>query len=143
VLVVHETTSELEMRDLDHLVICRSMKHRQFTCQEGRFAAYFPLDILMVYSPKHTFVVNDNNLAGIGLAPGETICFGSLEFTTDRFGRLSLSQEGNDSGTLFVGMVHNGSPSLHTVLEESSNESDATSGKWGAPDSPAPEGAMW
>jgi hypothetical protein len=28
VLVVRETTSELEMRDLDHLVICQCRKHQ-------------------------------------------------------------------------------------------------------------------
>jgi hypothetical protein len=45
----------------------------------------------MVHSSKLTFVNNDNNLTGVGLTPGETICFGSLEFTADRFGNLSLS----------------------------------------------------
>jgi hypothetical protein len=48
----------------------------------------------MVYSPKLTSIANHNNPIGVGLAPGETIFFGSLEFTADRFGRLSLSLEG-------------------------------------------------
>jgi hypothetical protein len=78
------------------------------TCQEGGFAACFPLIISTVYSPKLTIVVNDNNLTDIGLTPGEIIYFGSLEFTTNRFGHLSLSPEGNDSGIVFIGMVHNG-----------------------------------
>jgi hypothetical protein len=39
----------------------------------------------MVYSLNLTFIANDNNPTGVGLAPGETICFGSLEFTTDHF----------------------------------------------------------
>jgi hypothetical protein len=86
----------------------------------------------MVYSPKLTFIANGNNPTGIGLAPGETIYFGSLEFTTDHFGRLSLSPNGEDSGAIFVGMVHSGSSSLHTALEELSDEGNATSGKGGS-----------
>jgi hypothetical protein len=74
----------------------------------------------MVYSPKLTFIANHNNLTSIGLTPGETICFGSLEFTTNRFDRLSLFPEGDDSCAVFIGMMHSGSPYLHTVLKESS-----------------------
>jgi hypothetical protein len=48
----------------------------------------------MVYSQRLTFIANRNNPIGIGLMPGETICFGSLESTTDRFSCLSLSPEG-------------------------------------------------
>jgi hypothetical protein len=85
----------------------------------------------MVYSPKLTFVANGNNLTNVGLALGETIYFGSLEFTTNRLGCLSLSPVGEDSSTIFVGMVHNGSPSLHTTPEENFDEGDATLGKGG------------
>jgi hypothetical protein len=60
---------------------------------------------------------------------GKTICVGSLEFTTDRFGRLSLSPEGDNSGVIFVGMVNSGLPSLHITLKELSDEGDATPGK--------------
>jgi hypothetical protein len=52
----------------------------------------------MVHSPKLTLVAHDKNLSDIGFTSGETIWFGSLEFTTDRFGNHSLSPEGNDSG---------------------------------------------
>jgi hypothetical protein len=62
---------------------------------------------------------------------GKTICVGSLEFTTDRFGRLSLSPEGDNSGVIFVGMVNSGLPSLHIALKELSDEGDATPGKGG------------
>jgi hypothetical protein len=62
----------------------------------------------MVYSLKLTFVVDDNNLTDVGLTPSKTIYLGSLDFTADYFGNLGLSPEGNDSGTLFIGMVHNG-----------------------------------
>jgi hypothetical protein len=92
----------------------------------------FSLNILMVHSLNFTFVANDNNLIDVGFAPGETICFGSLEFIADHFSNLSLSPEGNDSGTVFIGMVPNESPSLHTILEESSDESDTTLGGGGS-----------
>jgi hypothetical protein len=104
------------------------------------FAACFPLNVSIVYSLKLTFVANGNNLTSTGLAPGETICFGSLEFTTDRFGNLSLSPEGNDPGTVFVGMVHSGSLCLHTVLEESTDEGDTASGRGASSSFPSPQG---
>jgi hypothetical protein len=79
----------------------------------------------------------------VGLILGKTIWIGILEFTADRFGNLSLSPEGNDSGAVFIGMVHNGPPSVHTIHEESSDEGDTTSGGEGALDSLTLEGAMW
>jgi hypothetical protein len=90
----------------------------------------------MVYSSKLSFVANSNNPTGVGLAPAKTICFGSLEFTADRFGHLSLSPHGGGSGAIFMRMVHNGSPSLHTALEDSSDEGGAASGKGGSSESP-------
>jgi hypothetical protein len=33
--------------------------------------------------------------------------------------------EGNDSGTIFIGMANSGSPSLHAILEESPSEDDS------------------
>jgi hypothetical protein len=86
----------------------------------------------LIFSPKLTFVANGNNPTGVGLTPGETICFRRLEFTTDRFGCLSLSPEREDPDAVFVGMVHSGPPSLHTAIEELSDEGDATSGEGGA-----------
>jgi hypothetical protein len=79
----------------------------------------------------------------VGLALGETICFSSLEFTTYCLGCLSLSPKEDESGTLFVGMVHSRMPSLHTALEDSSDEGGAASGKGGSSGSPGPEGAAW
>jgi hypothetical protein len=92
----------------------------------------------MVYSPKLSFMANDTNPTGVGLAPGEIICFSSLEFTTDRLGRLSLSPFAGDPGTLFVGMKHSGSPSLHIAIENSSDKGGAISGEGGSSGSPAP-----
>jgi hypothetical protein len=45
----------------------------------------------MVTSSKLSFVANGNNSNGVVLTPGETIHFGSMEFITDRLGRLCLS----------------------------------------------------
>jgi hypothetical protein len=50
--------------------------------QEGGFATCFPLDVLIVYSPKLTFIAHDNNLTSGCLSLGETIFFSSLELTT-------------------------------------------------------------
>jgi hypothetical protein len=57
----------------------------------------------------------------------ETIHFRSLDFIAGRFRSMSIYPEGNESGTVFIGMVHSKSPSLHTILEESANEGDTTS----------------
>jgi hypothetical protein len=40
-------------------------------------------------------------------------------------------------------MVHNGSPSLHTTLKDSSDEGGTTSSAGGALDPPALEGTIW
>jgi hypothetical protein len=101
-------------------------------CQEEGFVAGFPLNVLMVQSPKLTFIANGNNLAGVGFSLGETIFFGSLDFIADRLGNLSLSPEGNDSAVVFFGMVHKGSSSLHTILEESSDKGGMASGGGGS-----------
>jgi hypothetical protein len=58
--------------------------------RKGDLQRAFPLDVLMVPSPKLSFVANGNNPTSVGLALGNTIHFGSMEFTTDRLGRLSL-----------------------------------------------------
>jgi hypothetical protein len=97
----------------------------------------------MVYSPKLTFVDNSNKLTHIGLAPGDTIWLGILEFTAYRFGNLSLSPEENNSGNVFVGMVHSGPSSMHTFHEESPNEGERPLAEEGALDFPTIEGATW
>jgi hypothetical protein len=59
--------------------------------RKGDLQRAFPLDDPMVPSLKLSFVANGDNSTGVGLDPGHTIHFGSLEFTTDRLIRLSLS----------------------------------------------------
>jgi hypothetical protein len=100
----------------------------------------FPLYVLIVYSLKLSFIANGNNLTIVGLTPGETIRFGSLEFTIDCLGHQSLSSEESDSVAIFVGMVHNGPLSLHTTLKDSSSEGGATSCAGGSSKSPGHRG---
>jgi hypothetical protein len=90
----------------------------------------------MVHLPKLTITTDGKHQTDINFTLGETICFRSLEFTADRFGSLSLSNEENVSGAVFMGMTHNGSPSLHTILEKSADEGDTTSSKGRSSDFP-------
>jgi hypothetical protein len=79
-------------------------------------------------------------LTSVEFTSGKTIRFGSFEFIADRFGDLSLSPEGNDSGVIFVGMIHSGSPPLCTILEESIDEDNTTSNGRGSSNLPIPQG---
>jgi hypothetical protein len=45
----------------------------------------------MVYSPKLNFVAGNNISTDVELTLGKTIWIGILDFTTNRFGNLSLS----------------------------------------------------
>jgi hypothetical protein len=93
----------------------------------------------MVTSLKLSFVANGNNSTDVGLTLGKTIHFGSLEFTTDLLVRLCLSPEEGDLSAIFVRMVHSGSSSLCTTLEDSSDDG-ATLGVGGSFGSPDPWG---
>jgi hypothetical protein len=108
--------------------------------QEGGFVAFFPLNVSMVHSLKLIIVANGNNLTSVGFALGKTICFRSLEFTTNHFGDLNLSHEGNDSAAIFLRMIHSRLPSLHMVLEESTDGDDTTSNGRGSSGLPIPRG---
>jgi hypothetical protein len=85
------------------------------------------LNISMVHSSKVTIIADSKHQTGISFTLGETVRFDSLEFITDRFGRLSLSDKGNVLGPVFVGMAHSGSPSLHTILKDSVDKGDTPS----------------
>jgi hypothetical protein len=126
------------MRDLDHLILAGAKNTNNWHARKGDLQCVFPLDVPMVTSPKLSFIANDNNPTGIGLTPSETICFTSLEFTVDRFGHMSLSLDERDSSAIFVGMVHSGSPYLHTALTNSFDKGGTGSGIGGSSGSPGP-----
>jgi hypothetical protein len=138
--IICKITLELEHTILATLYLAGAKNTYSWRAKKGDLQCAFPLEVLIVYSLKLSFVANTNNPTSIGLTPGETIWFGSLEFTVDRLACLSLSPEEGDSGTIFVGMVHSGLLSLHTTLDDSSNEGDATSGVGGSSGSLIPLG---
>jgi hypothetical protein len=75
-------------------------KHQQLAHRKVELQRAFPIDVLMVPSLKLSFVANGNNPTGVGLTPGGTIHFGSLDSTIDRHGRLSLSPQGWDANAI-------------------------------------------
>jgi hypothetical protein len=82
----------------------------------------FPLDILMVHSSTLVVIDDGEHLTYGGFSLGKIIRFENLEIITDCFGSLSLSPKQNDSGAIFVGMAHRGSPSLCIILEDFADE---------------------
>jgi hypothetical protein len=59
--------------------------------RKGDLHRAFPLEVSMVPSSTLATAAFGEHLLCDGFSPGETICFGNLEFITDRFGSLSLS----------------------------------------------------
>jgi hypothetical protein len=136
--VVHKTTSKLEHVILTTLFLSVLKTPTVGAPGRGICSTLFSLDILIVTSPKVSFVANGINLTGASLAPGKTIQFSYLEFTADRLGHLSLYPKERDSAAIFIGVVHSGSPSLHTTLEDSSDKDGAASSTVGSSRSPGP-----
>jgi hypothetical protein len=90
----------------------------------------------MIHSSTLAITTNSEHLTYSVFSLGETIHFGSFEFIANCFSSLSLSPKGNDSGAVFMGMTHSGSPSLHTILEDSTDKFYMTSsgeGSFGFP----------
>jgi hypothetical protein len=81
----------------------------------------------MVQTPKLIIIADGKHQISVSFTHGETIRFGNLEIIADHFGTLSLFNEGNVSGTVFVEMAHRRSLSLHTILEDSADDGDTTS----------------
>jgi hypothetical protein len=94
----------------------------------------------MVHSSTLPVITDNKHQTCGGFTLGETIHFWNLEFITDRFGSLSLSSEGNDTGVVFMGMVHTRSSPLHTILKESTDEDDTTSSGGGSSSFPISRG---
>jgi hypothetical protein len=94
----------------------------------------------MVHTSTLVVTADGKHRTSGGFILGETIRFGSMEFITERFGSLSLSDEWNDSGTVFVGMAHSGSPLMHTILEDSADEGDTSSNGGGSSGFPISQG---
>jgi hypothetical protein len=94
----------------------------------------------MVHLSKPNINADGNILTSAGFTLHETIYFWSLVFITDHFASMSLSPKGSDSDVIFVGMLHNGSPSLLAILEDSSNEGDTASSRGRSSSSPDPQG---
>jgi hypothetical protein len=90
---------------------------------------FFALNISMVHSPKLVGGRGGKHQTGISFTLGETIHFGSLEFIAGHFGPMRLSSKENDSGIVFIGMVHNRSSSLHAILEDSIDEGEIASSR--------------
>jgi hypothetical protein len=66
--IVHKTTSELECTILTTLYLAGAKNTDSWHTRKGDFWSALPLDVLMVYSLKPSFIVNGNNPTGIVLA---------------------------------------------------------------------------
>jgi hypothetical protein len=82
----------------------------------------FPLDVPMVHSSVLTVSTDGERLTCDGFSLGEIIHFGSPEFIAIYFNGLSLYPRGDDSGASFMGSTRNGSPSLRSMIEDSTEE---------------------
>jgi hypothetical protein len=67
-----------------------------------------------------------------GFSLGKTVHFGSLEFIANCFDSLSLSPMGSDTGAIFMGTTHRGSPLLRVMIEDSTDEFYTTSRRKGS-----------
>jgi hypothetical protein len=78
----------------------------------------------MVDSPKLVVDADNKHQTDVSFNFGKTIHIRSLDIITNCFRSLSLSTKGNDSGAVFMGMAHNGSTLMHTVLEDFDDEGE-------------------
>jgi hypothetical protein len=120
--VVCKTTSELEHVILTTLCLTGAKNTDSWCAMKGDLQCAFPLYVLMAQSSALAVSIDCERLMCGGLALGETIHFGSLEFIADCFGGLSLSPKGSDPGAVSVGTTHSGSPSLLAMMEDSTEE---------------------
>jgi hypothetical protein len=78
-------------RDLDHPILASAENTDSWRARKGDLQHVFPLDVLMVPLSMLVVATGGERLLCGGFTLGETICFGCLEFITNRFGGLSLS----------------------------------------------------
>jgi hypothetical protein len=98
-------------RDLDHPVLVGVKNIDSWHTRNGDLQRAFPLDVLMVPSSALIVATDGECLSCGDFSLGETICFGSLEFITDRFSGLSLFPMGDGSDTIIMGSARGGPPS--------------------------------
>jgi hypothetical protein len=111
---------------LTTLYLASAKKTGSWCARKGDLQHASSLDVLMVPSSKLSFIANDNNPTDVGLAPGSTIHFSSL-----------------DLGAMFVGMLHSGSPSQHSPLRSPLMRMAPHLVLRGAWDPPTPVDATW
>jgi hypothetical protein len=90
----------------------------------------------MVHSLTLAVTIDGEHLTCGGFSLGEIVRFRSLEFIADCFNSLSLSPKGSNSSVVFMGTTRSGSPSLHTILEDSTDEFDMISSTEGSSNYP-------
>jgi hypothetical protein len=68
--------------------------------------------------PPSAFIITtgSEHLSCDGFSLDKTICFGNLEFITDRFSSLRLSPIGDGSGAIVMGPARDGPPLLQQTM---------------------------
>jgi hypothetical protein len=111
------------IHDLDHPISCRCKKHRQLACQEGRFAAYFLIDeVLMVPSSSIAIAADGKSLTCGGFSLDELVHLGSIELIVDYFDGLSLSSRRGNDGAVFMGSTSSRASTLQRATIKNSPE---------------------
>jgi hypothetical protein len=121
---------------LDTLLFVSAEYINSWHARKGYWQHAFPLDVLTVHSSMFIIATDGECLTCGGFSLSVTISFGSLEFIADSFGSLSFSPKGSDSGAIFVGTTHYRLPSLHHMIEDSTDKSYTTSSEEESSDLP-------
>jgi hypothetical protein len=119
----------LGTRDLDHPISCRCIKHRQLVPQEGGLAACFSSrhsdgSIIHVYPPLLPTMSSCSVSTSPKMRPHASKTSSSSMTTPTT---STPHRSGGDSDAIVMGMSHSGSPSLHTILEESPSKDNSDS----------------
>jgi hypothetical protein len=109
--VVHKTTSELECAILTSLYLVGAKNINSWHDKKGDLHRAFPLYVPMVPSSMLTVAADGERLMCGSFSLGENVHLGSFQFISDYFDGLSLSPRRGDSGAVFMGSTHRGTPS--------------------------------